>query len=534
MNKDKNTEYITGVISIKNSGHAYLTTEDDSIFVHKNNLGNALDGDEVSAFISLVCGRRGDEEQGFVDEVIKRGRTEFTGVIDIMPKKGFAFVKTSSDKMPVDFFVSIENIGNAKNGDVVVVRLQRWNSKDKNPKGIVVRILGKANTHETDLGIIMNKHGIEQDFSDEVMKEVDGISEEITQEEILKRTDFRDTLTFSIDGADARDLDDALSFKVLDNGNYEIGVHIADVSHYVKRDGEIDKEALRRGTSIYLVSSCISMLPEKLSNDLCSLNKNTDKLTASVIFEITSDGEIKNHTFKKSIINSNYRLTYEEVQIIIENEYDDIQLLFDGSLPIYDLVDAIVKLNSIAKVMRDKRFDNGGISFNSREPKFILDDNNVPIDVAFSEMKDSNKLIEEYMLLANRYVGTFLYKNKIPAAFRVHDSPDEERLLELSNFVKRFGYELNITGDQESVKKSLNKLLSDTKDTSEGNMISALAVRCLSKAVCSATNFGHYGLGEDFMPPNAYAWFTSPIRRMADLCNHRQLFGFLESNKNKK
>lgn len=515
----------TGVICMIKSGHAYLKTKDeDDIFIHRTNLANAMDGDEV--VVKVVDG---DWEldwyqdcQGIVSEIKKRNKTEFSGVVKFINKKtGFARVSTLGDKTSMDFSVSLDDINGAVEDDVVSVHLVSWNNRYSNPIGVVNKIFGKNNTHEAEMGIIMNKFEIDSNFPEEVMKEVEEISEEITDEEIGKRRDLRGILTFTIDGSDARDLDDALSFDILDNGNYEIGVNIADVGHYVKKDSAIDKESLNRGTSIYLVDRCLPMLPEKLSNHLCSLNPNTDKLTVSVIFEITPEGEIKNHTFKKTIINSNFRFTYDEVQEMIENNKDKSKKELKSEEY------AINVLDRISKIMRAKRFEMGSVNFNSKEPKFIFDENKAPIDVCFSELKDSNQLIEELMLLANRYAGTFLYKNKIPAAFRVHDSPDTERLKELSLLVKQFGYELNIDDNIESVKKSLNKLLSDSKNTPEGNMISTLAVRCMAKAEQNVTNIGHYGLGDDFMPPNAYAWFTSGIRRYADILNQRQLFDFL-------
>jgi len=527
---------IEGIVELSRNGHAYLKNETykDGLFINKKNAGQALDGDLVNIELIPDESGKGADVQGKVVGIVTRNKIDFSGVIDINEEKSHAFVRTSGNGMPVDFYVPMEQLNGAKNGDIVVVRLQRWNKKEKNPTGIVVKVIGKPETHEAEMGSIMFKHGIDYTFPPEVDAEANAIPVEIPESEILKRRDMRDVLTFTIDGADAKDLDDALSFKVLDSGNYEIGVHIADIGHYVKRGSEIDKEALRRGTSVYLVDRCIPMLPEKLSNNLASLNPNTDKLTVSTIFEITPEGQILNYKFKKTVINSNYRFTYEEVQKIIEDGIDaDLDWKLDIKLSFVELTQAILTLDKIAKKIRTKRFENGSVYFNSKEPKFILDDNDFPIDIKFSKLKDSNQLIEEFMLLTNRYVGSFLYKNKILAAFRVHDSPNAEKLLELSLLVKQFGYNLKAEGNIEDVKNSLNNLLAEVKDTPEESMISTLAVRCMSKAKVSPINIGHYGLGKDFMPPNAYTWFTSGIRRYADIINQRQLFNFLDNKKGK-
>lgn len=525
---------IEGIIELSRNGNGYIrfgsAESEERVFVHKKNLNQSLDGDKV---IFSILQQSGDYKESKVESIVERSRIDFSGVLEVNKEKGYAFVRTSGGSMPVDFYVPLEKLNGGNNGDVVIVRFIRWNKKEKSPTGVVTKVLGKANTHETEMGSIMFKHGIDYSFPDEVEKEANEIPIEIPESEILKRKDMRETLTFTIDSISARDLDDALSFKVLDNGNYEIGVHIADIGHYVKRGGEIDKEALNRGTSVYLVDRCIPMLPEKLSNNLASLNPNTDKLTVSTIFEISPEGEVLNYKFKKTVINSNYRFTYDEVQDIIESGNGAMWKNYVDEPPFPDLINAIVILDKVAKKIRAKRFENGSVYFNSKEPIFILDDNNVPIDVKFNKLKDSNQLIEEYMLLTNRYVGSFLYKNKILAAFRVHDSPNIEKLLELSLLVKQFGYNLKAEGSVEEVKKSLNKLLIDIKDTPEESMISTLAVRCMSKAKVSPINIGHYGLGSDFMPPNAYTWFTSGIRRYADIINQRQLFDFLDSKKNR-
>lgn len=524
MKKLKQAE---GIIEFTRNGHAYLIVSSkghkDDLFIHKKNTGHALHGDKIVVSVFEEKSKKGTEIQGLVKGIIERKTTEFSGVVDISKDKGFAFVRTSGGKMPVDFFVPLENLNGAKDGEVVVVKLNRWYKKDKSPKGIITKVIGTANTHEAEMGNIMFKHNIDYSFPSAVIKEAESIPVEIPEREILKRRDMRDTLTMTIDGADARDLDDALSFKVLENGNYEIGVNIADIGYYVKKGGYLDNEALKRGTSIYLVDRVLPMFPTKLSNEVCSLNPNKDKLTVSVIFEITPEGNVENHKFKKTVINSNYRFTYDKVQDTIEGHHEE---------NLGNVEQVIKKLDDIAKKIRTKRFKNGAVSFSRKEPQFILDEKGVPIDVFFRESKDAHQLIEEYMLLANRYVATFLYKNKIPAAFRVHDSPNEEKLQELSVFVIQFGYKLNVSGSRKQTKESLNKLLKTIKGTPEESMISMLAIRCMSKAECNPINIGHYGLGDNFMPPNnAYGWFTSGIRRYADLLNQRQLFDFLNRKK---
>lgn len=515
---------IQGAIELSRNGHAYFKNEtyQDGLFIHKNDIGQALDGDLINVELIHSFNGRGYGTQGKVVGIIARNKIDFSGIIEINEENRYAFVRTINDKIPIDFYVPIEQINGAHNGEVVVVRLQKWSKKRNCPTGIIIRVIGESGTHETEMGSIMFKHGIDYSFPPEVEEEASTIPDEIPESEILKRKDMRDALVFSIDGADARDLDDALSFMELDNGNYEIGVHIADIGHYVKRDSEIDKEAFRRGASIYLVDRCLPMLPEKLSNNLASLNPNTDKLTVSVIFEITPEGEIKNYNFNKTVINSDYRFTYDEVQEMIDSNKDRDDLRSEEY--------AINILDNIAKKIRSKRFKGGSVDFNSREPIFILDEDQSPIDIYFNQLKDSNQLIEEYMLLANVYVGTFLYKNKIPAAFRVHESPSEDKILELSLLAKSLGHELLVSGDKQKMKESLNKLLTDIKGSPEENMISKLAVRCMQKATCNPINIGHFGLGSYFMPPNnAYAWFTSGIRRYADIINQRQLFEFLET-----
>jgi ribonuclease R len=523
MKENKLSKEVTGTISLKNNGHAYLLMEEDDLFIHKKNLGIALDGDTVSASISIVDRKQGDEVQGIVKEVKDRKNLEFTGVIDINKEKGFSFVRTAGGNMPVDFYVPIEHLGGASNGDVVVVKLHRWHKKDKSPRGHVIKVLGKSDTHEAEMGAIMNKHNIDYDFPESVMKEAEAIPMEIPEKEILKRRDMRDTLTLTIDPETAKDFDDAISFKVLGNGNYEVGVHIADVTHYIRPGSELDKEALKRATSVYLVDRCIPMLPERLSNGICSLRPNEDKLTFSVIFEITAAGKVVKHNFKKTVINSDFRMSYEDAQKMIERTESLITTASPEAYVTWDLNFAVCELNRIAKLIRAERFKDGAVTFSRREPNFVLDDNNVPIDVFFHESADAHQLIEEYMLLANRYVATYAHGLTKPFVYRTHDLPDEEKLHELSLFVAQFGYTFNTSGSIEQTKASLNEMLKKAQGSGEETMISTLAIRSMSKAIYSTEVIGHYGLGFKH-----YSHFTSPIRRYPDVIAHRLLWEYVK------
>lgn len=519
MKKNKLFEEVVGKVDILRNGHAYLIIEGkDDLFINKKNLGTALDGDKVVAKISINNNKKGDDIQGIVSEIKERSKTEFSGVIEINKDKGFAFVRTTGGKMPVDFYVPMEQLGGAKNGDVVVVQLHRWYKKDKSPSGIVKKVLGKADTHEAEMGVIMNKHNIDYTFPDEVIAESEAIPFEIPDKEILKRRDMRDTLTLTIDPETAKDFDDAISFKVLENGNYEIGVHIADVTHYIRPGSALDKEALERATSVYLVDRCIPMLPERLSNGICSLRPNEDKLTFSVIFEITAAGKVVNHNFRKTVINSDFRFSYEEAQQMIESMKD-----VDSPVVLEPEHYAIVQLNRVAKRIRAERFKEGAVTFHSKEPQFVLDENNVPIDVFFHESADSHELIEEYMLLANKYVATYAYGLTKPFVYRTHDLPDEDKIAELSAFVKQFGYEFKTSGSIEQTKDSLNEMLKQALGSGEEKMISTLAIRSMSKAIYSTQIIGHYGLGFKH-----YSHFTSPIRRYPDIIAHRLLWEYIQ------
>jgi len=520
--KDKK---IIGIIDIAKNGHAYLIREDeDDLFIHKKRLFNALNGDTVS--VGLITAEKGkdSEVQGSVSEIKIRKQTEFSGIIDINKEKGFSFVRTAGGKMPVDFYVPLEQLNGAKDGDVVVVKLHRWYKKDKSPRGNVIRVLGKSETHETEMGAIMFKHNIDYSFPEDVMKEAEAIPVEIPENDILKRRDMRNDLTLTIDPDSAKDFDDAISFKKLDNGNYEVGVHIADVTHYIRPGSPLDKEALDRATSVYLVDRCIPMLPERLSNGICSLRPNEDKLTFSVIFEITSEGVIVKHNFKKTVINSDARFSYEQAQEVIVAAKSGVQLTaIQGLKAPQEAFECIPVLNDIAKKVRAKRFKNGAVSFHRKEPQFILDDNNVPVDVFFHESADAHELIEEYMLLANKYVATYAHGLTKPYVYRTHDLPNQDKLQELSVFVNQFGYTFNTGGNTEQTKESLNEMLKEAQGSGEEAMISTLSIRSMSKAVYSTQIIGHYGLGFKH-----YSHFTSPIRRYPDVIAHRLLWQYVQ------
>jgi len=529
MNKNNNMrkgKKVAGIIEFVRNGHAYLSIEGkkerEDLFINKKNLGQSLDGDKVLVDVIEDESGKGSGFQGIVTRVVERKQTEFSGVIDINKEKGFAFVRTAGGKMPVDFYIPFEHLNDAKDGEVVVVQLHRWHKKDKSPNGIVKKVLGKSQTHAAEMQNIMFKHNIDYSFPDEVIKESEAIPVEIPEKEILRRRDMRGDLTLTIDPESAKDFDDAISFVIKENGNFEIGVHIADVAHYIKPGSELDKEAYSRATSVYLVDRCIPMLPERLSNGICSLRPNEDKLTYSVIFEITRDGKVVKHNFKKTVINSDFRFSYEEAQQMIEVVDDGIGQPVALEPEHY----AVVQLNRIAKKIRAERFKDGAVTFNRKEPQFVLDESGVPTDVFFHESKDAHQLIEEYMLLANRYVATFAYGKTKPYVYRTHDLPSEEKLAELSAFVSQFGYSFNTSGNHEQTKASLNEMLKQAAGSGEEEMISNLAIRSMSKAVYSTQIIGHYGLGFKH-----YSHFTSPIRRYPDVLAHRLLFEYTK-NKN--
>jgi ribonuclease R len=525
----KAIDYYIGRIDVSTRGTGYVITEelDEDIMIPKRSLGQALNGDEVEVYV--YNRKRGSQPEGEITRVIKRKKTEFVGEIQVHEK--FAFVKVTDPKIQTDFFIPGREINGAKDGQVVLVEFVEWNDKQDSPNGRVKDILGEPGEHDTEIHAILAQYGLPYEFPAEVEEYTEKLDKTISQNEIEKRRDMRDTLTYTIDPADAKDFDDALSFKVLENGNYEIGIHIADVSHFVKEGTLLDDEAYERATSVYLVDRVVPMLPEVLSNGVCSLNPYEDKLCFSAVFEMDNNCKIHNEWFGRTLIHSDQRFAYEEAQHIIETGKGeipaDISLTRKQTSIQPAIVEATLKLDELAKKMRAERMDDGALSFDKSEVKFNLNEKAEPIGVYFKTSKDANKLIEEFMLLANRKVAGFIGKQQPKKTFiyRIHDEPNDEKLSALANIVVKFGHRLDLR-DRKTVTQSLNKLLSDVKGNKEQNMVDTLAIRTMSKAVYSTNNIGHYGLAFDY-----YSHFTSPIRRYPDVMVHRLLQHYLDGGK---
>lgn len=540
------TEYHTGILDMSSKGNGYVISDDfeDDVFIASNNINKALNGDEVE-FYAYKRKHRGKQE-GEITNIIKRAKSEYVGSIQIHDKKNFAFVVPDSTKMYTDIFVPINKIKGAENGDKVLVSLEDWPEKADSPYGKVLQVLGKPGEHSTEIHAILAEYGLPLEFPHEVENYANQLDVSITKEEIAKRRDMRKDLTFTIDPKDAKDFDDALSFKVLENGLYEIGIHIADVSHYVKPDTVLDDEAYERATSIYLVDRVVPMLPERLSNGACSLRPNEEKYTFSAVFKMNDKCEIKHQWFGRTVTYSDARFAYEEAQAIIErnDKLSAVEVLkskekIDTTIPSdvsltgkeyntsLDIAQATLTLNQLAKKMRSNRMRAGAISFDKVEVKFSLDDEANPTGVFFKTSKDANKLIEEFMLLANKRVAEFVGKQtpKKTFVYRVHDEPDEAKLAQLQTIVGRFGHKLNFK-DRNSVASSLNRLLSDVVGKKEQNLVDTLTIRTMSKAEYTTHNIGHYGLAFDY-----YSHFTSPIRRYPDVMVHRLLQHYLDGGK---
>jgi len=508
--------FIIGTVDMTADGSAYIVPEDEfekDVFVAPRKLKNALHGDTVKAYVfAKKSGRKNDGE---VVEIIKRAKSDFTGVIKISDR--FAFVIADDKKMMHDIFVPLADTHDAKNGQRVLVTLSDWPESAKNPIGIVKHVLGNQGENNTEMNAILAQYGFPLEFPPQVEREANAIPEEIPAAEIAKRKDFRNILTFTIDPADAKDFDDAISYQKLPNGNHEIGVHIADVSHYVIQGTDLDKEAYSRATSVYLVDRVIPMLPERLSNGVCSLRPNEDKLCFAAVFELDEQANIQNEWYGRTVIHSDRRFSYEEAQEVIENKAGDCAT-------------EILKLNELAYILRDRKFKNGAISFESTEVKFKLDESGKPIGVYVKERKDAHKLIEDYMLLANRKVAEFVAKkvkgkNKLTFVYRVHDSPNMETLNTFATFASRFGYKINTKSDKE-IAKSLNSLMADVEGKKEQNILTSLAIRSMAKAIYSTKKTSHYGLAFEY-----YTHFTSPIRRYPDVMAHRLLQTYLDGGK---
>lgn len=507
--------FITGKVDLSMSGSGYIISEqaDRDIFVSEQNLHHALDGDMVKV---LVFARKKSKRlEGEVVEILKKARTRFVGILEINPKN--SYLVTDNSHIPYDILIPPGNTNNARNGEKAIAEIVDWPKNSKNPIGKIVEVLGKPGENDVEIHAILAEYGLPYKFPKNVNDAANKLSDEISPEEIKLRRDFRNVPTFTIDPVDAKDFDDALSLQKLENGLWEVGVHIADVTFYVRPNTTIETEARERATSVYLVDRVVPMLPEKLSNNICSLRPKEDKLCYSAVFEIDDNAKISNEWFGRTIINSDRRFNYEEAQQIIETEQGDMAA-------------EILQLQKLAKLLRNERYKAGAIDFERSEVKFKLDENGKPLSVYTKENKDSNKLIEEFMLLANRKVAEFIGKPKgdkkgRTCVYRVHDEPNPEKLSTFSNFVKKFGYQVQ-TQSRISITKSINNLLNQVQGKAEQDLIENIAIRSMAKAEYSTQNIGHYGLAFSF-----YTHFTSPIRRYPDMMVHRLLDHYLKGGK---
>ena len=520
-------DYYEGKIDMTGRKTAYfVSTElEEDVFIPTNNLNHALDKDIVKVYV--YNRRNGKKPEGEVIEVIERNKTDFVGVIDI--QANFAFVSTANPKMYTDIFIPKDKIGEAEQGDVVLVHIEDWPARADSPFGSVIKVLGKPGEHDTEIHAILAEYGLPAEFPIEVETFAQKIDTSITEIEIAKRRDMRDTLTFTIDPKDAKDFDDALSFKQLENGNYEIGIHIADVSYYLEEGTILDDEAYQRATSVYLVDRVVPMLPEVLSNFACSLRPNEEKYTFSAIFEINENAQVLNQWFGRTVIYSDQRFAYEEAQYIIETKDDTIPAETSITGTAYqvsaEIVAATLKMDELAKIFRKKRMAEGAITFDKVEVKFNLDEAGEPQGVYFKVSKDANHLIEEFMLLANRKVAEYIGKQKKTFIYRIHDEPNEDKLIAMQTVIAKFGYKIDFR-NKGDISKSLNALMEEVNGKKEQNLIDTLAIRSMSKAKYSTDNIGHYGLAFDY-----YSHFTSPIRRYPDVMVHRLLQYYLDGGK---
>lgn len=509
--------FVTGTVDMTADGSAFIIPDDEfekDIYIAPRKLKNALNGDKVKVYVfaKKMSGRR---NEGEVVEIISRSKTDFIGVAKVAER--FAFIIPDDRKMLHDIFVPLSDLNGAKNGQKVQVGITDWPDGAKNPIGKVLHVLGEEGENNTEMNAILAQYGFPLTFPDAVESEANAIPEQISEQETRGRKDFRNTTTFTIDPADAKDFDDAISFKKLANGHYEVGIHIADVSHYVHPGTALDKEAYERATSVYLVDRVIPMLPERLSNGVCSLRPHEDKLCFAAVFELDEQAEIHQQWFGRTVIHSDHRFSYEEAQEIL-------------TLKSGDYAEELVKLNELAYQLRDRKFGNGAISFESTEVKFKLDEHGKPTGVYIKERKDAHKLIEDFMLLANKKVAEFIAKKgkgkqKYTFVYRTHDSPNLENLNNFANFASRFGYKINMKTDRE-IARSLNHLMEDVEGKKEQNMLTQLAIRSMAKAIYTTKKTSHYGLAFDY-----YTHFTSPIRRYPDVMVHRLLALYLDGGK---
>jgi len=508
---------VEGIIEMTTSHNAFVHADGiaEPVFIARDNLNRALPGDKVRVF--LLAKRKKRHLEGEVLEIVERSKTSLVGIVQVGPS--FAFFEPDSKDVPYDLFIPFERLGNAKDGQKVIARIVDWPAHARNPIGEIIEVLGYPGQHEAEMHAILAEFDLPYRFPEEVEKEVERIPEAITEAEIAKRRDFRGIPTFTIDPVDAKDFDDALSLRRLDSGNWEVGVHIADVSHYIRPGMLADQEALQRGTSVYLVDRVVPMLPEKLSNLVCSLRPDEDKLCFSAVFEMDDQARVLKEWFGKTVIRSVRRFNYDEAQEIIDKGKGD----FAGELAV---------LNSLAQKLRAERFKRGSFNFEKPEIKFELAPDGKPVGVYFKEYKQSNELIEEFMLLANKRVAEWVNKpaghrddgkkkKERTFVYRVHDKPDEEKLRSFSLFVKKFGYQMHM-GSHKKISESLNQLMKEIQGKKEQNILENLAVRVMAKAEYSTKNIGHYGLAFPY-----YTHFTSPIRRYPDILAHRLLFHYL-------
>ena len=508
-----------GTVDMVASGAAYVRVEEleSDIYVNQRNVNFALEGDRVEVVLQRQAMRAGDNPEGAITKVLERSNKQYVGVAEV--SRAAIFVRPDSRRLPMDVFFSRKDYPQVKDGDKVVFRITDWHEGMRSPRGVIVDVLGQVGDNDAEMHAILAEYDLPYRFEQEIEDAAQAISSEITERDYAERRDFRDITTFTIDPADAKDFDDALSIRKVEDGVWEVGVHIADVTHYIRPESLLDCEARDRGTSVYLVDRTVPMLPERLCNELCSLRPNEEKLCFSAVFKLNDDAEVLDEWFGRTVIYSDRRFTYAEAQARLETG-------------VGDYAEEIIELNRLAQIMRQRRFKNGAISFERAEFKFILDEKGKPLGVYTKEQKEANQLIEEFMLLANRKVAEYCTYRQVNGKkvartmiYRVHDEPNEEKLSRFRDFVLRFGYQFRASKGR-SVAKAINKLVTEIKGRAEENAISTLAVRSMSKALYTTDNIGHYGLAFKY-----YTHFTSPIRRYPDMMVHRLLARYLAEGK---